>query len=282
MKRSLKSYLIILFLFLSLAILYAKYIEPTSFITKEYSIYSENIPSSFNGFTIAHFSDMDLGSTFNIENLDNLVKRINKTNPDIIVFTGDIISEKYNLSVKDKEILINKLNELDPLITKYSVRGNKDNFSDYDEIIERANFKNLNNSYDLIYYKGLTPIIIYGLDSSILKNSDVEKTFSYPSDIDTTEFMATYRILLTHEPDNYDLVKDYNISLFLASHSHNSEINIPYLKDIYHINGAIKYYNPEYEISGTKMYISSGLGTSKLGLRFLSKPSISVYKLYNE
>ena len=94
--------------------------------------------------------------------------------------------------------------------------------------------------------------------------------------------MYLYKILLVHEPDTFIKVKDYNIDLMLSGHSHNSEINIPYLKSLYHIEGATSYYDSEYEIDNTKLYISSGLGTSNLYMRLFSRPSISIYKLYHE
>lgn len=282
-KRPFLSKLIFLFLILCLIYIYGRYVGTNGLKINEYSIENENVPSSFDGFTIVHFSDMELGSTFNISDLDNMVESINKQKPDIVVFTGDVVSSSYNLSDDETSIVKEKLSQIDPLIGKYSVRGDDDVEKPYYEnIILASGFKDLTNAYELIYYKGLTPIVLYGLDSLLKGSQNLDTAFSYPGTLEDTTYMATYRILLAHEPDTIENVSAYNISLMLSGHSHNSELNIPYLKDYYNIKGATKYYNESYKVSGTELFISSGLGTSKFNVRLFSKPSISIFRLYTE
>ena len=152
----------------------------------------------------------------------------------------------------------------------------------YLKIMEESGFQDISNTYELIYYKGLTPIVIYGLDSLIKGNQNIEEAFSYPNEGTDSDYMATFRILLAHEPDTIRKVKQFNISLMLSGHSLNSSINIPYLKKLYKIKGASAYYDEEYTVSGTKLYISSGIGTNEYKMRLLSKPSISIYRLFHE
>ncbi len=282
-KRPFISKVIIALLFIALAVIYARYIGTSGILVKEYNVTSDELPSSFEGFTIVHFSDLELGSTFYIEDLRGLVNKINEQKPDLVLFTGDILSKGTTLSEDEKDDVIDALNKIDPLIGKYSVRGDDDVYlEDYESIIREGGFTDISNSHELIYYKGLTPIVLYGLDSLIAGNQNYEKAFSYPNAETDPTYMATYRILLAHEPDTASNVSPYNISLMLSGHSHNNELNIPYLRDYYNINGASKYYNEEYEVQGMKLFISSGLGTSKFHMRLFSKPSISVYKLYLE
>lgn len=282
-KRPLISKLLFLFLVIALIYIYARYIGTTGLKIKEYNIINENIPSSFDGFSIVQFSDLEIGSTFFIDDLDNLVKNINDLKPDIVVFTGDIVSNSYSLNSKEEKTLIEKLSSIDPLIGKYSVRGDDDCKSDlYERVTSESGFKDITNSYELIYYKGLVPIVLYGLDSLNAGSQNFDSTFAYPSEDEDTTYMATYRILLAHEPDTADLVSKYNISLMLSGHSHNSELNIPYIRDYYHIPGATKYYSDKYDINGMELYVSGGLGTSKYKVRLFSKPSISIYRLYTD
>ena len=272
-----------LILIIALLIIYARYVGTKGITVRDYNITSTNIPSSFDGFTIVQFSDLKYGSTVNMDDLDKLVKKINDLNPDVVVFTGDLISPNYKLDMEEKEKITQKFALIDPLIGKYSVRGNEDNASsNYDYIINTSNFKDISNSYELIYYKGLTPIVIYGLDSLINKKQDFKTAFAYPDENVSTDYMATYRILLAHEPDTVTKIKSYNISLMLSGHSLNSTVNIPYLKDYYDIKGASKYYDPIYNVDGTKLYVSSGIGTNNSRIRFLSKPSISIFRLYTK
>lgn len=282
-KRPLWSKLIFLFLIIALVYIYARYVGTTGIKVKEYSVVNDSIPFSFDGFSIVQFSDLELGSTFNIENLEELVTKINDLNPDVVVFTGDLVSKSYTLSNDEKEKLIEWMSKIDPLIGKYSVRGDDDVKDDlYETVMTSSGFTDITNSYELIYYKGMTPIVLYGLDSLTVGNPDYSLAFSYPSIDDDPTYMATYRILLAHEPDTIENISEYNISLMLSGHSHNSELNIPYLKTLYQIEGATKYYDESYNVQGTELYVSSGLGTSKYKVRLFSKPSISIFRLYTE
>lgn len=286
-KRSFKSKAISFFalIFLSGALLYiyAHYVGTTGIKVKEYNIRNGNIPASFDGFSIVQFSDLELGTTFEVDDVPRLVERINSLSPDLVVFTGDVVAPNKTLSVEDQKILEEELAKIDPAIGKYSVRGDDDQYTNvYNEVMARSGFEDISNSYELIYYKGLIPIVIYGLDSLNVGMQDFSSTFSYPSSEEDTNYMATYRILLAHEPDTVDLIGEYNISLMLSGHSHNSELNIPYLRDYYNIKGAKNYFKESYNVGTTELYISSGLGTSKFEVRLFDRPSISIYRLYTD
>lgn len=275
------SFLLFAFLLGSLTYIYARYVGTTGLKVKEYNISNDSIPESFDGFSIVQFSDLEIGTTFAVDDVSGLVEKINSLTPDLVVFTGDIVAPNVTISVEDQEKLETELAKIDPAIGRYSVRGDDDQYTNvYNEVMARSGFKDLSNSYELVYYKGLIPIVIYGLDSLNAGVQDFDATFSYPEPDADTNYMATYRILLAHEPDTADYIGEYNISLMLSGHSHNSEINIPYLRDYYNIKGAKKYYSDSYKVGSTELYISSGLGTSKFKVRLFDRPSISVFRLY--
>ncbi|MCI8498312.1 MAG: hypothetical protein HFG33_02825 [Bacilli bacterium] len=282
-RRPILSKVIILFLFFGLIYIYARYVGTMGIQVREYNIINEKLPSSFDGFSIVQFSDLELGSTFLVQDMEKLVEKVNELKPDVVVFTGDIVSTQHTLSDEEKELLIEHLSKMDPLIGKYSVKGDDDQYNGvYEEVMDASNFKDISNNYELIYYKGLTPIVLYGLDSLNAEAQNFESTFSYPKEDEDTTYMASFRLLLAHEPDTVSKIGDYNISLMLSGHSHNSEINIPFLRDYYNIRGASEYYSENYNVGGTELYISSGLGTSKYNVRLMSHPSISVFRLYTK
>ena len=253
--------------FICLTLIYARFLGTKGFTVKEYDIKDSGIPESFDGFTIVHFSDLDLGSTFFIDSFDKVVKEINKLNPDIVVFTGDMF---FSSDKKTKEQLIHDLKKIDPLIGKYLVRGDKDvKNADFDEIVSESGFIDLTNQGKLIYYKGITPIGIYGIDSLNKGKPSFNKSLKGVN--------ANYKILLAHEPDSLDEAKDLDFNLMLAGHSHNNEINIPLIKKVLSLDGAKKYYNEKYHVLNTNLYISSGLGTEKTFMRLFNKPSINCY-----
>lgn len=265
-KPIVKMFITIAFI-ICLVVIYARFLGTKGFIVKEYNIKDSTIPESFDGFRIVHFSDLDLGSSFFIDSFDKVVKEINNLNPDIVVFTGDMF---YTTDKKSKDTLISDLKKIDPLIGKYLVRGDKDVKNPFfDEILSKAGFIDLTNNGKLIYYKGIEPIGIYGIDSLNKGKPSYNKALEGKD--------AKYRILLAHEPDSVIQAKDLDFNLMLAGHSHGNEINIPLLNMIFSLKGAEKYYKDKYTVSNTKLYISSGLGTEKTFMRLFNKPSINCY-----
>lgn len=270
-----KSHIFIyILLIIGLIIIYSRYIATTGIQIKEYSVINNKIPESFKGFKVVHFSDLKYGSTTDQKYLKKLVNKINELNPDIIIFTGDLISSNYKLTDNDKKSIIENLNKLDPKIDIYSIRGDNDINETYNSIITQTKIIEINNLNKLIYYKGDTPIMLIGLDDSINGNQSLDIAFNY-------EENNYYKILITHEPDTYEKIKDKNIDLFLAGHSLNGQVRLPFIGSIYTPTGAKKYYDSKYKIDNTEIYISNGLGTSKIPYRLNNRPSINLYRFYN-
>lgn len=270
-----KSHIFIyILLIIGLIIIYSRYIATTGIQIKEYSVINNKIPESFKGFKVVHFSDLKYGSTTDQKYLKKLVNKINELNPDIIIFTGDLIASNYKLTDNDKKAIIENLNKLDPKIDIYSIRGDNDINKTYNSIITQTKIIEINNLNKLIYYKGDTPIMLIGLDDSINGNQSLDMAFNY-------EENNYYKILITHEPDTYEKIKDKNIDLFLAGHSLNGQVRLPFIGSIYTPTGAKKYYDAKYKIDNTEIYISNGLGTSKMPYRLNNRPSINLYRFYN-
>ena len=71
----------------------------------------------------------------------------------------------------------------------------------------------------------------------------------------------------------------YNVNLVLAGHSHNGQVNIPFIKNFFLPYGSKKYYDNYYMVDDTSMYISSGIGESRVNLRLFNRPSINFYRI---
>lgn len=279
------NFIIFLFLILIGLFLYARYISTTGLIVKEYRIVNNKIPASFNGVKIVHISDVHYGNTTIMEDVKRLVKKVNEIEPDLIVFTGDLVADNYKLNTQDKNKLIEHFKSLDNNLGKYAVKGEEDELNDYfDSIMNQSEFKVLDNSFDLIYNKGLTPIYLGGTADSLKSTIDLNNTFKYYKAEKKGPYEPKYKVILTHEGDNAsDIISyDKNTSLILAGHSHNGQIVIPFFGGSYLPNGSKKYSAPHYNVSGTEIFISSGIGTSTFDYRFLNKPSINLYRLKSE
>lgn len=268
-----------IFLVIFLIIIYARYIGTLGFDTKEYTLYEEDIPSSFDGLKIIHFSDLHYNRAITISKVKKIVEEINLINPDIVVFTGDLIDKDVNLTSNDYDMLTNILSNIKSKYGKYAIMGNHDYDKDMDNIIKIFNnsgFKYLDNEHDIIYNDKKDMIFIGGINTVSYNMDDIDKTMSYfdnNKDID-------YKIILVHEPDITDeIVKDYSVDLILAGHSHNGQIRLPIIGTIYTPLYSKKYYDNYYDVDGINLYISSGIGVSTVNYRLFNRPSINFYRI---
>ena len=281
MKKIIK-WLTIIFIFLLLLIIYARYIGPSGFITKEYTIKDVSLPKSFDGLKIVHFSDLHYNRAISIDKVNKIVAEINLINPDIVVFTGDLIDKDVNLTNKDYSDLSKSLSNINSKYGKYAVMGNHDYYKDKDKIIDiytNSNFKYLDNNNDLIYSKENEVIFIGGINTLSYNMDDLDKTMEYFNNHSDDIF----KIILVHEPDITDkIVNNYNVNLILAGHSHNGQIRLPIIGAIYTPKYSKKYYDNYYKIDNTNLYISSGIGFSTINYRLWNKPSINFYRINKE
>lgn len=277
MKKFIR-FLLIIILVISLTIVYARYGGTRGLITKEYKI-ETNIDNSFDGLKIVHFSDLHYLRITNKEITKNIIKEINILNPDIVVFTGDLIDKDYNPTNTDINDLKELLLSIKSKYGKYSVIGNNDNKirETIEDIYTNSNFILLNNDYDIIYGNNNDKLFIGGLDTYSYDKSDIDKVMTYFTDNED----INYKIILVHEPDYIDIINSkYNdINLVLSGHSHNGQVNIPYVKKLFLPFGSRKYYENYYKVSSTDLYISSGLGESRINFRIFNKPSINFYRI---
>lgn len=275
-----KKIIIYILIVLILTVLYAKFIGTSGLITKEYPIYSNNITNDFDGMKIVHFSDLHYKKNITNKRIDKVIEEINLINPDLVVFTGDLIEGEYPLIEKDIKYLKKALGKINSKYGKYAILGNHD-YKEIDtvkNIYEAANFNYLDNSYDIIYSKNKEKVFLGGVSSVIENKNDLEP---FVKILSSESF--NYKIFLIHEPDFTDnLLKEYNIDLILAGHSHNGQIRIPVLGAIYTPEYSKKYYDEYYRINDTDLYISSGIGVSKVNYRLFNHPSINFYRLYKE
>ena len=270
---------LILFLILTVGlIMYSRYVSTKGLIVKEYRISNEKIPYNFSGIKIVHFSDVLFKSTINLDDIKNMVSKMNELKPDIVVFTGGLISEGKSLSEEEISELTSILSDIDYNIGKYAVRGDEDG-DDFTCIMEEAGFNILNNEGEFVYNKALTPIFIAGLSSSIKDAINTSKAFE---DVDKDANKdAYYKILLMHEGDSaVSVLKERDdVDLILAGNSLNGSIVIPFYGGLLSSRGSDTYKEPFYEVNNTLIYVSSGLGTKDIYYRFNNKPSFNFYRL---
>lgn len=261
-------------------ILYSRFIGTSGLVTKEIKIDVENLTSEYNGFKIIHFSDLHYGTTIKEKQLKKIVDEINLNKPDIVVFTGDLLDDNIELTIEEYDKLTELLNNINARIGKYIISGNHDTSEKWENIISNGGFIDLNDKAQLIFDDTNIPILIAGLYSNLNINSTtqdrIEKINQY---IDELNIKPTYSILLIHEPDYIDQINTDYFNLILAGHSHGGQIKLPGIGPIMTPIGSKKYNKDYYRINNSDLYISSGLGISKIKLRLFDRPSINFYRL---
>ena len=167
MKNIILKAIIIGLLFIFSILLYSRFIGTSGLNIKEYKIKNNSLSSNFNGFKIAHLSDIHYGSVINLNRLEQIVEKVNLLNPDIIVITGDLIDRDTILDENSINEIISTLSKFNPSIDKYIIRGNHDYCTEsWEKIISKSGFINLEETYELIYKNGYDPILIAGLSST--------------------------------------------------------------------------------------------------------------------
>ena len=259
--------LIIIFLLVFFTFFYITNIGTTSLIVNEEAIVNSKLPESFSGLKVIQFGDLHY-SNYNL--LKEVVNAITKRNPDLILFTGDLLGNE-DLTPKNRKKLVKELKRLNSTLGKYAVLGESDN-DDAISILVDCGFKVLDDSNELIYNESNEPIMLVGLNTNN-DSINYDKAFTNYND-------TTYTITIFHKPDYIDeFVEVYPIDLALAGHSHLGEIRIPYLLNLASKDHASKYINSYYKINNTEFYITSGIGTDTYDVRINARPSINFFRL---
>lgn len=273
-------------------------------VTRE-DFYSENLPLSFNDYRIVQLSDLHVGTWGNdTEFLKNLVDTVNSFNPDLVVFTGDIVN-RQSVELTPFISVLSGINAKDGI---YSILGNHDygDYVDWNSIHEKETnllqlkdfqrkmgWKLLNNESEFIH-NGKDSILIIGVENwgepPFPKYGDLDsalpasrKNMVYNND-------STYKILLSHNPEhwNREISKDTNIDLTLSGHTHAMQAMIKL--------GSWKWSPAKYRYDQwggrftrenkfgkeVNLYVNTGTGAVGMPARLLSAyPEVTVITLHS-
>ncbi|WP_036679104.1 metallophosphoesterase [Daejeonella oryzae] len=270
-KISRRQFLIDMFtLTSSVFILDAFWLEKYFIETNEY--YLDDADRNSDNLKIIQISDLHLQSIG--RNHRNLAKKINKINPDLLLFTGDSI-DRYKKQIVFDEFL----SLFDHHIKKVAILGNRE----YERgiiINELGDIYKKHNGYLLInesrkYQFGNSSISITGIDDFMAGTADFKKAVkNYKS--------ADHHVVLTHCPQHRDIIKDemgnIPIDLVLSGHTHGGQIKIlgyaPFTP-----GGSGRYVNGWYKESRPHLYVSKGIGTTAYPIRFGSRAEIAIFNL---
>lgn len=278
----------ILFLFIA----HGMTINKTNFQVRKQIITSSKIPTSFNNFKIIQISDLHIGSFHNNTiAVTKIVNLINQEEPDLIVFTGDMVSNY----AKEVYEFIPELSRLSSKYGKYAILGNHD-YSDYvrwkTKELKEQNLQHLKEKHSKIGFK-----LLNNKNKNIVINNDTIQLVGvenwglppFPQHGNLAESIEgldknKFTILLSHDPSHWraEVLKFPFIDLTLSGHTHAMQFGIEIGKwQFSPIALKYKEWGGLYSHKNQKLYVNRGTGYIGFPGRAGIRPEITLFVLQN-
>ena len=246
-----------------------------------YTITSSQLPESFDGYRIAHISDLHNAQMG--KDSEKLLTMLREADPDIIAITGDLIdSRNTNLA-----IALQFVQEAVKIAPCYYVTGNHEaRVNEYSKLksgLVSAGVIVLEDDSAEIGTDGEFIILIGVNDPSFQTDyllGDSETVMhSKLSELHTDG--DGFTILLSHRPELFDTYVDHDIDLILSGHAHGGQFRIPFVGGVLAPNQG---FFPEFDAGiytdgNTNMLVSRGIGNSIFPFRVNNRPEVILIEL---
>lgn len=255
------------------------YIDNNVIEITEISVVDDEIPTAFDNVKIVHISDLHNKNYGEDENV--LLEKIDEIAPDYIFLTGDMVSSKDT----DFTPFYNLAYELGNKYECYYIYGNheldlkNDEWKDIKQKLEELSIHVLDNTMVTLSREG-EEIYLYGMWYNPKYYIREEFTLT-----DMEKIMGTsqdgYNILLTHNPDDFEVYADWGADLTFSGHVHGGMIRLPFVGGIISPNRTLfpVYDSGLYVIDTANMIVSRGLSRGQTGIRFLNQPELIIVTL---
>ena len=249
-----------------------------------YTVTSSRLPKNFDGYRIAHVSDLhnaEMG-----EGNEKLLTMLREADPDMIAITGDLIDSRNT----DVEIALQFVQEAMKIAPCYYVSGNHEaRVNEYEEMktgLISAGVIILEDAQTEISIEGETITLIGINDPSFQTDylfGDAETVMSSKlSELHTDG--DGFTILLSHRPELFDTYTDHNIDLVLSGHAHGGQFRLPFIGGVIAPNQGLfpEYDAGIYTDGNTNMLVSRGVGNSILPFRINNRPEVILIELQSK
>ena len=246
-----------------------------------YTISSSKLPQSFDGYRIAHVSDLhnaEMG-----KNNEKLLTMLRDADPDMIAITGDLVDSRNT----DIEVALQFVREAVKIAPCYYVTGNHEaRISEYDELkagMEAAGVTVLEDAQTEISLTGEFITLIGVNDPSYQTDylfGDAKTVMNTKLEELHTE-QDRFTILLSHRPELFETYVDHDLDLVLSGHAHGGQFRLPFVGGLVAPNQGFfpEYDAGLYSMNHTNMIVSRGIGNSILPFRFNNRPEVIIIEL---
>lgn len=269
------------------------FLNKNNFQFKNVPIFLDKLPSNFNDFKIIQISDIHSGGLSNKKAIEKIILKINNYNPDLILFTGDIVNNEAN----EMDEWIGVFKKLNAKYGVYSILGNHDygdyikwdspeakenNFLKVKQVHHQLGWKLLLNEHEIIHLNN-QQIALIGVENwsnrkNFPKKGRLDLAFNGLAEND-------FKILLSHDPSHWDaeiIPKFSSIDLTLSGHTHGMQFGLinPFFKW-----SPIQYFYKQwaglYKKNNQFLYVNTGFGCIGYLGRVGILPEITIIHLKN-
>ncbi|MGY4688539.1 metallophosphoesterase [Salibacterium sp. K-3] len=247
-------------------------------VTNE-KVHLDDLPEEFDGYKIVQLSDLH-NKEFGDGN-QRLAKKINKIKPDMIVITGDMLTNARDVP-NNGDVLINLLENIHkgyPIYyvtgeheeglyyedrNKYQKEGTKE---DYEEKLSNLGVTVLNDERTTITRQG-AKINLYGLKEHLSGEIQIEERLGETNKDEVN-------ILLSHRPFYFENFSDWGADVVFSGDTHGGMVHLPFIGGTVSTEG----FFPEYDgglfyKENSTMVVSRGLGNNPIPLRINNRPEL--------
>ncbi len=259
--------------------IYAWFVEPSQLVVRRVEIVSDEWHGP--SLTIAAISDTHVGGPHvDAARMGRVVQRINALRPELVVLLGDYVNGHKHLFERtpaENQEITGGIATFAAIRARYGVVGvigNHDVWYDRTSVqseMESAGVATLWNRHIVIRRSGGEPIVIAGLaDFTTGEPNFADALDGAPEGANT--------LVLSHSPDTFPEMPR-GPALMIAAHSHCGQVTIPLVG-----RPIVPLVNDRYACGSVQedakqMYVTGGIGTSMIPVRFLNPPEIVLITL---
>ncbi|MEP7076581.1 MAG: metallophosphoesterase [Acidobacteriota bacterium] len=242
--------------------------EANSLSLERVEIRLDRLAKQLDGFKIIHLSDTHHSPFTPLEHIARAVKVANRLKPDMFLLTGDYVSHEDKYIAPVAEVL----SDLSAEFGTYACLGNHDHWTNADLLTHLFRGEGIN----LLINEGLrieargASFWLAGVDDHMVGKTDVAASLkgSYPDEL---------KILLAHNPIIFRQAVRAGIDLTLSGHTHGGQVKIR--DDEKRILRRRKLTAGLHQRKESQIYITRGIGTVVLPVRYQCPPEISLLEL---